>query len=101
MISSSSCFADVAGCDEAKQELEEIIDFLLRLIAAGDIGEGDLWGVSRQELRLGLPERKRPVATLLHLAQHEDDQPENEQVRQEAEQEDAERLFLLARPDVD
>src|SRR3970040_2072165 len=28
MTSSSSTFVDVAGCDEAKEELEEVIDFL-------------------------------------------------------------------------
>src|SRR5207245_3712777 len=57
--------------------------------------------VAGEQLRLRLPEREGPVPALLHLAQHEDQQAEDQQIRQEAEEEHAERLLLLACPHVD
>ena len=82
------------------EEIDDLLELLLGFVTPRHVGERDLRRIARQELCLGLPERKRAVATLLHLPQHEDDQPEDEQVWQEAEQEDAERLLFFARADV-
>src|SRR5439155_14536812 len=83
------------------EEIDDLFELLLGLVTPGDVGEGDLRRVAREQLRLGLAEGERPVSALLHLAQHEDEEAEDEQVRQEAEEEYAERLLLLARPHVD
>src|SRR5439155_293488 len=82
------------------EEIDDLFELLLGLVTPGDVGEGDLRRVAREQLRLGLAEGKRPVPALLHLAQHEDDEAEDEQVRQEAEEEHAERLLLFPRPHV-
>src|SRR5438046_255491 len=83
------------------EEVDDLLELLRRLVAARRVGEGDLRRVAREQLRLGFPEGERPVSALLHLPQHEDDEAEDEQVRQEAEEEYAERLLLLTRPHVD
>src|SRR5437667_47593 len=83
------------------EEVDDLLELLLRLVAPRHVGEGDLRRVAREQLRLGCSEGERPVSTLLHLPQHEDDEAEDEQVRQEAEEEYAERLLLLTRPHVD
>src|SRR2546425_9840052 len=73
----------------------------LRFVRTGDVGERHLGRVAREQLRLRLAEGKGAVAPLLHLAQHEDQQAEDQQVRQEAEEEHAERLLFLAGPHID
>src|SRR2546427_3802371 len=78
------------------QEVDDLLELLLGLVRAGDVGERHLGRVAREQLRLGLAERKRAVPALLHLTQHENEQAEDQQVRQEAEEEHAERLLLLA-----
>src|SRR5438046_2227021 len=83
------------------EEVDDLLELLLRLVAPRHVGEGDLRRIAREQLRLGFPEGERPVSALLHLPQHEDDEAEDEQVRQEAEEEYAERLLLLTRPHVD
>src|SRR5438477_74116 len=83
------------------QEVDDLFELLLRFVRARDVGERHLGGVAREQLRLRLAEREGPVPALLHLAQHEDQQAEDQQIRQEAEEEHAERLLLLARPHVD
>src|SRR5881396_3020611 len=80
------------------QEVDDLFELLLRFVCAGDVGERHLGRIAREELRLRLAEGKGAVAPLLHLAQHEDQQAEDQQVRQEAEEEHAERLLLFARP---
>ncbi len=82
------------------EEVDDLLELLLRLVAPRHVGERDLRGVAREQLGLGFAEGERPVPTLLHLPQHENDEAEDEQVRQEAEEEDAERLLLLPRPHV-
>src|SRR2546422_4545812 len=57
------------------------LELLLRLIGARDVGEGDLGGVARQQLRLRLAEREGAIAPLLHLTQHEDDEAERSEER--------------------
>src|SRR6266487_6474540 len=83
------------------QEVDDLFELLLRFVRARDVGERHLGRVAREQLRLRLPERERPVPALLHLAQHEDQQTEDQQIGEEAEQEHAERLLLLARSHVD
>jgi hypothetical protein len=82
------------------EEIDDLFELLLRLVRAGHVRERHLGRVAGEQLRLRLTERKGAVPTLLHLTQHEDQQTENQQVREEPEQKDAERLFLLARPHV-
>src|SRR5947199_137051 len=83
------------------EEVDDLFELLLRLVRARHVGKGHLRGVARQELGLRLPEREGAIPPLLHLAQHENQQAEDQQVREEAEQEHADRLLLLARPDID
>src|SRR2546430_11515509 len=51
---------------------------LLRFVCAGDVRERHLGRVAREQLGLRLAERESAVTPLLHLAQHEDQQAENE-----------------------
>ncbi|OLC07636.1 MAG: hypothetical protein AUH41_10030 [Gemmatimonadetes bacterium 13_1_40CM_66_11] len=82
------------------QEIDDLLELLLRLIAAGDVGERNLGRVARQQLCLGFAEGEGAVPALLHLPQHEDHEAEDQDVRQEREQHDAERLPRLPRADV-
>src|SRR2546430_1982323 len=53
------------------EEIDDLLELLLRLVGAGHIGERDLGSVSRQELRFRLAERERAVSPLLHLPHHD------------------------------
>ena len=65
------------------QELDDLLQLDLRLIGAGDIGKRHLGRVTGQQLGLGLPERERLVATRLHLANEEDPERHEYQIRQD------------------
>src|SRR2546426_9122696 len=55
------------------EEIDDLLELLLGLVAPGDVGEGDLRRVAREQLRLGLAEGERPVPALLHLAQRSEE----------------------------
>src|SRR5436189_9796 len=59
------------------EEVDDLLELLLRLVAPRHVGERDLRRVAREELRLGFSEGEGPVPPLLHLSQHEDDEPED------------------------
>src|SRR5439155_27284744 len=77
------------------QEVAALFELLLRFVGAGDVGKRHLGRVARDQLRLRLAERDGPVTALPHLTQHEALEAEDQQIGQEAEEEDAERLLLL------
>src|SRR5207302_674152 len=78
------------------EEIDDLLELLLRFVGAGHIGERDLGSVSREELGFRLAERERAVSPLLHLPHHENQQADDEEVRQEAEEKHAKGLFLFA-----
>ena len=82
------------------QELDELGHFLLRFVATGDVGEGDLGLVFVEQLGARTAEGHRALAAaLLHLP-HEvdpdaDEQQQRAEVDQDAEQRDAARRRRL------
>ena len=69
------------------QELDQLGDFLLGLVAAGDVGEGDLGLLLVEHLGPRLAERHRALAAaLLHLPHHEEEEADDQQDRQEVDQ---------------
>jgi len=70
------------------QEIDDLLELLLRLVAARHVGERDLGRVARQQFALDLPKAKarfRPAAS----GEHEDHEAEHEEIRQERQQHDA------------
>src|SRR5690606_2017508 len=63
------------------EELDDLLEFVLRLVDAGDVLEGDLLLRAGRQLRLALAERQRLVAAALHLTHEEDPEPDEEQNR--------------------
>ena len=71
------------------QELDDLLQILLRLIDAGDVIEGDAAMALGEQLRLGLAKAHGPAAAGLHLA-HEEDPHGDEQQHGEPGHEHAE-----------
>src|SRR5581483_3297095 len=61
------------------QELDDLLEFFLRFVDAGDVLEGDLLLRARRQLRFALAERQRLVAAALHLAHEEDPEADHQQ----------------------
>ena len=72
------------------QELDDLLQILLRLVDAGDVVEGDAAMALGEQLRLGLAEAHGPAAAGLHLA-HEEDPHGDEQQHGEPRHEHAEQ----------
>ena len=68
------------------EELLDLLELLDGLVAAGDVGEGDLRLVLGHLPGLGLAELHDPAAAALHRVEDEQEQPEQQDHRQEAEQ---------------
>ncbi len=65
------------------QELDQLRDFFFRLVAAGDVGEGDGVVGLVEHARLALAERERAAAAAaLHLAHEKDPHADQEQHRE-------------------
>ena len=87
--------AELLELGRVAQELDELGDFFLRLVAAGDVGERD--GVVRlvEHARLALAEAERAApAAALHLA-HEEDPHADQQQHREPRDEDLREEALL------
>src|SRR5207245_10763726 len=56
------------------EEGDDLLELLLRLVDAGDVGEGDLVVVLGEQLRLALAEAHRLAASRLQLAHEEDEE---------------------------
>ena len=69
------------------QELDDLLELLLRLVGARHVGERDLRRVRRDELRLRATELERPVPAALHRPEDPDPEGDEEQPRERAEQE--------------
>src|SRR4051812_43327522 len=67
------------------QELDDLLQLLLRLVGTGDIREGHLRGVPGEQLRLRLAERERLRAASLHLSEQEQIEADEQQPRQKVE----------------
>ena len=84
------------------EEFHQFADFLLGLVATGDVGEGGLDLVFGEQTRLGLAEAHRPAlatGAALHLAHEEHEHGDDHQNREAGDQQlgpDALLLGLLA-----
>ncbi len=79
--------AELLELARVAQELDQLADFLLGLVAAGDVGEGDLDLVLALQLGARLAEAHRALAAaLLHLAHEEQPEADDQHDRQEVEQ---------------
>src|SRR5207302_9195091 len=80
------------------EELDDLFQLVLRLIDAGDVGEGDLVVVLGEELRLRLAEAHRLAAARLQLSHEEDEEHADDAERHPGDEELREqrlRVFLL------
>ena len=68
------------------QELDDLLEFLLRLVDAGHILEGDAPDLFGQQPRPALAEPHRPAAAALHLAHEEDPDADQQQHREPGDQ---------------
>ena len=68
------------------EEGDDLLELVLGLVDAGDVGEGDLVLVLGEQLRLRLAEAHRLAAARLQLAHEEEEQQEQEDERQVLEQ---------------
>ena len=64
------------------QEVDDLLQFFLRLFHTRDILERDFLLMGRQQARAALAERQGLVAAALHLAHEEDPETDDEQHRQ-------------------
>ena len=69
------------------EELDDLLQLLLGLVAAGHVLEGDLGGALDQHLRLGLAELEGRAPAALHLAHQQQPEGQEEQDRQRGEHE--------------
>jgi hypothetical protein len=61
------------------QEVDDLLQFVLGLVDAGDVLERHLFLRARRQLRLALAEGQRLVAAALHLAHEEQPEPDHQQ----------------------
>jgi len=84
------------------QEVDDFLDFLLGLVAAGDVGEGDLVVVLVEHARLALAEREgAALAAALHLPHEVDPDADEQEHRPPADQQRHQERALLARLNVE
>ncbi len=84
------------------QEVDDLLDLFLGLVAAGDVGEGDLVVVLVEHARLALAEAEgAALAAALHLAHEVDPDPDQQQHRPPADQQGHQQRTFLARLDVE
>ena len=84
------------------QEVDDFLDFFLGLVAAGDVGEGDLVVVLVEHARLALAEAEgAALAAALHLAHEIDPDTDQQQHRAPAHQQRHQQRTLFARLDVE
>ena len=77
------------------QVLDDLLEFLLRLVDAGDILEGDAADLLGQQPRAALAETHRPAAAALHLAHEEDPDADQQQHREPRDQHAEQRRHVL------
>ena len=65
------------------QELLDLVELLDGLVGTGDVVEGDLRALLRDELRLGLAELHDAVAAALHAREHDPEEEADEHERQQ------------------
>ena len=85
------------------EEVDDLRDFLLGLIDAGDVGERDVHLIFSEQARAALAERHGPPAArgALHLPQHVHEDQDQEQRRRELQQQLREEIRLLRRQPLD
>ncbi len=83
------------------QELDDLLEVLLRLIDARDVVEGDAAMRLRQQLRLGLAEAHGASAGALHLPHEENPHGDQKEHREPGDQHRQERHFLVVRARLD
>ncbi len=76
------------------QELDDLLELVLRLLLAGDVGEVDLLGAFDVALGLALSEREGLVARALGLAIDEPDKEKPDDPREELDEEPSRRHSL-------
>ena len=59
------------------EELDDLLQLHLRLVGTGDVGEGDLGRIAREELCLGFAEGEGAAPAGLELAEQEEPEPED------------------------
>ena len=77
------------------QELDDLLEILLRLVDAGDVVEGDAAMRLGQKLRLGFAEAHGAPARSLHLPHEEDPHGDQEEHREPGDQHREERHLLV------
>ena len=84
------------------QELDQLADFFLGLVTAGDVGEGDRVVGFVEHARLALAERERAApAAALHLAHEEDPHADEQQHREPRDEHLREEALLFLRLGLD
>ena len=68
------------------QELDDLLQVLLRLVGAGHIRERDLGSVTAEQLGLRLSETERTGAARLHLAEEEEPETDDQDPREHRDQ---------------
>jgi hypothetical protein len=68
------------------QELDDLVQFFLRLVGAGHVLERDFFLGARRQLRAALAERQGLVPAALHLPHHENPEPDQERDRHPRQQ---------------
>src|SRR5579864_7501688 len=68
------------------QELDDLLELLLRLVCAGDVLERDLFLRGRRELRAALAERQGLVPAALHLPHDENPEADHQEDRRPVQQ---------------
>jgi len=98
-LSPATVAAEALELLRVSEELDDLLEFLLRLVDAGDILEGDAPDLLGQQLGARLPEAHRSPAAGLHLAHEEDPEPQHDEEGQPGDDrgdEDVGRLLLRA-----
>ena len=94
--------AELLELGRVLQEVDHFLDFFLGLVAARDVGEGDLVVVLVEHARLALAEAEgAALAAALHLAHEVDPHADQQQHRAPADQQRHEERALFARLDVE
>ncbi len=81
------------------EELDDLLQLGLRLVAPGHVGKGELRCVAREKLRLRLAEREGAASARLQLAQEEEPEAEHHDPGQQVDEHGAEARLGLARGD--
>ena len=88
--------AELLELGRIAQELDELGDFFLRLVATRDVGEGDRVVRLVEHARLALAEAERAAApAALHLAHEEDPHADQQQHREPRDEDLREEALLL------